>query len=94
MINKNDVEHIASLARIKIDENEINKYQSQLTDILTEIDKIISVEIPETDIMISPSINKNRMSEDIIGSHISRETMFKNAKNVKGDYIYVTKVIE
>lgn len=94
MIEKEQVQHIAGLAKLKVSDNEMIKYQTQLTDILSEIKKILDVKIPNEDIMISPSFNKNRYNEDIIGFHISRELAFKNAKHVKGDYIVVPKVVE
>jgi len=94
MINKEKVEHIAKLARLSIDEQEIPKYEQQLGDILTEIEKIVSVPIGNEEIMISPTKNENCYREDIIGTHINKEEALKNTKHRKGDYIAVPKVIE
>ena len=94
MISKEKVDHIATLARLNIKEEEYSKYQVQLNDILTEIDKIIDVEIKEDSIMISPSYNHNCFSSDEIENHISRQEALKNAKRVTGDYITVPKVVE
>ena len=94
MISEDKVRHIANLAKLNVTEEEMNKYQKQLTDILTEIDKILKVDIANDEIMISPSNNKNCYSEDVIESHISKSDALKNAKRVKGDYIIVPKVIE
>ena len=94
MINEEQVKHIADLAKLNIKDEEIQKYQKQLSDIMTEIDKIVEVDIENDDIMISPTDNKNCYSEDVIEEHISRDDAFKNAKNVKASYITVQKVIE
>ena len=94
MITKEKVNHIADLAKLNIQDNEMEMYQKQLTDILTEIDKILKVDIPDKQIMISPTTNRNCYSEDIIETHISKSDAFKNAKRIKGDYIIVPKVIE
>lgn len=94
MISEEKVRHIANLAKLNVTEEEMNKYQKQLTDILTEIDKILKVDITNDEIMISPSDNRNCYSEDVIESHISKSDALKNAKRVKGDYIIVPKVIE
>ena len=94
MISEEKVKHIANLAKLNVTEEEMNKYQKQLTDILTEIDKILKVDITNDEIMISPSDNRNCYSEDVIESHISKSDALKNAKRVKGDYIIVPKVIE
>lgn len=93
MIKENKVKHIADLAKLNIKDEEMAKYQIQLTDILSEIDKILKVDIKE-EIMISPSTNQNVFDEDKIEQHLPKEDMFKNAKRVKGDYIIVPKVIE
>lgn len=94
MIKEDKVKHIADLAKLNIKDEEMAKYQIQLTDILSEIDKILKVDIKEEKIMISPSTNQNVFDEDKIEQHLSKEDMFKNAKRVKGDYIIVPKVIE
>lgn len=94
MINEEQVKHIADLAKLNVKEDEIKKYQKQLSDIMTEITKIVEVDIENDDIMISPTDNKNCYSEDVIEQHISREEAFKNAKRVRADYITVPKVIE
>ena len=94
MIDKEKVKHIADLAKLNISDEEMKKYQQQLTDILIEIDKILKVDISNEKIMISPSDNKNCYSEDVIESHISKSDALKNAKRTKSDYIIVPKVIE
>ena len=79
---------------LDIKEEEMEKYQQQLTDIMQEINKIEEVEIPIEDIMISPSDNKNMYSEDVIENHISRKDAFINAKRTRSDYITVPRVLE
>ena len=59
MIEENEVKHIADLAKLEVSESEMKKYQKQLTDIWNDIEKIVNVEIPDVDIMISPCISKN-----------------------------------
>lgn len=94
MINEEQVKHIADLAKLNIKDEEMEKYKKQLTDILTEIEKIVEVDIDNEEIMISPTDNKNCYTEDIIEQHISKEDAFLNAKKVRADYITVPKVIE
>ena len=72
----------------------MEKYQKQLADILTEIDKIVEVEIDNKDIMISPTENKNVYSDDVIETHISKSDALLNAKHKRSDYITVPRVLE
>ena len=93
MIEKEKIEHIADLARLYIKEEEYPKYQQQCTDILSEIEKIVSVEVSTDEIMISPVTEINKFTDDIVEDHISKTDAFKNSKRVKGDYITVPKVV-
>lgn len=93
MIEKEKIEHIADLARLYIKEEEYPKYQQQCTDILSEIEKIVSVEVSTDEIMISPVTEINKFTDDIVEEHISKTDAFKNSKRVKGDYITVPKVV-
>ncbi|MBO5096201.1 MAG: Asp-tRNA(Asn)/Glu-tRNA(Gln) amidotransferase subunit GatC [Bacilli bacterium] len=93
MIEKEKIEHIADLAKLYIKEEEYPKYQQQCTDILSEIEKIVSVEVSTDEIMISPVTEINKFTDDIVEDHISKTDAFKNSKRVKGDYITVPKVV-
>ena len=43
-LTKEEVLHVAHLARIKVDEEEIEKYQVELKQLLNDVDKIKEVE--------------------------------------------------
>ena len=60
-----EVLKVAHLARVSIDDNEIEMYKGQLEAIMNEINKINEVEIIDDDIMISPSSNINKYREDV-----------------------------
>lgn len=91
---KNTVSHIADLAKLELQEHEYDVYQVQISDILTEIEKIINVEINENDVMISSCTNSNCFNNDEIGVHVNKELGFKNAMRIEGDYLISPKVIE
>lgn len=93
-LTKEEVKHVADLARLNINEDEFEKYSVQLNDILTEIDKILSVEINENEeILISTTDASNKLNKDEVGEMLSREDIFKNVENKSGDYIIVPKVL-
>lgn len=92
-LTKEEVLHVADLARLEISDEEIAKYGVQLKDILTEIDKINECELKTDKILISPTNNINTYKEDTVGSMLSKEEIFKNSKNNDGEYIYVPRVI-
>lgn len=93
MLNKEQVKHVADLAKLNIDDKDIEKYSKQLSDILTEIEKIDKVVLNTDDIMISSTDNKNTYSNDVVGHMLTKEEIFKNVKHSNGDYIVVPKAI-
>lgn len=93
-LNKEDVKHVADLARLDITEDEIDKYSVQLSDILTEIDKIVNVKIDENEeILISTTDASNKINKDEVGEMLKTDEIFKNVKNRSGNYIIVPKVL-
>ena len=93
MLSKEEVEHVATLARLNVNEDEYELYGHQLYDILSEIKKIEDVKVSNDDIMITPSNNINEYSNDTIGPMLSTEEILKNVKHSNDDYIMVPKVI-
>lgn len=86
-----DIEHINDLARLN--ETDLTKYETQLKDIMTEIDKILEVEINMEEIMISPIQNINRYYDSEKIENISKEEVLKMANKTNGDFITVSRVI-
>ncbi len=91
---KEEVEHVANLARLELTDEEIKKYQLQLSDILKEIDKILKVDIKEDDILITTTKNSNVYITDNYSELLTKEEVLKNANNKDLDYIIVPEVIE
>lgn len=91
MLTREEVLHVAELARININEDEIDKYQKQLNDILKEMQRINEVDIKNDEILISPTINKNVYREDKpINSDID---LLKNAPKTNGNYIEIKRIV-
>lgn len=90
-LNKQNVYHVADLAKLNVSEEEIDKYQTQLNDILGEIEKIELADI-DGDIMISPTNNINCYNNDEV-SHINKNEVLARACKSNGDFIVVSRVL-
>lgn len=86
-----EVLKVAHLARIHIDDSEIETYKGQLEAIMNEINKINEVEIIDDDIMISPSSNTNRYREDVAKK--SKDEVLSNAPKINGNYIQIKRFV-
>ena len=81
----------AHLARVSIDDNEIEMYKGQLEAIMNEINKINEVEIIDDDIMISPSSNINKYREDVPKK--AKDDVLSNAPKTNGNYIQIKRFV-
>ena len=94
MITKEEVGHVAHLARLHFSEEEQEKFTSQLNDILMYIDKLNQVDtsnIPPTTHAISLN---NAFRDDAVRESLGRDLALANAPDEKGDCFRVPKVIE
>ena len=84
-LTKEEVLHVAHLARIDVAEEDINKYKIQLKQILDEINRI------NGDILISPTDNKNVYREDVgINEDVD---VLRNAPKKSGNYIEIKRFV-
>ena len=92
-LTKEEVLHVAKLARIKIDEDEILKYQIELKKLLDDVDKIKDVENYDTDKLIAPWQKDAILREDVENEMLDAKEVLKNAPKHSGYYIEVPIVI-
>jgi aspartyl-tRNA(Asn)/glutamyl-tRNA(Gln) amidotransferase subunit C len=64
MISKQEIHHIAKLARLRLAQGEIEKYQKELSKILDYIEKLKEVDVSEVEPTSHPLKIKNVMRED------------------------------
>jgi len=93
-IKKETVQHVAHLARIDLEDNELEKMSHQLKDILDFIDKLKTLNVANTDPTshILP-INTVLREDESVESLSIDKTLF-NAPQKKGNFFVVPKVIE
>lgn len=90
-LTKEEVLHVADLAKIEVDEKDIIKYKVELKQIMNQIDLINKVNIDEEGILISPSNNKNIYREDVfVNEDID---ILKNAPKSNGNYIEIKRFL-
>ncbi len=93
-IGLKDVQHIANLARLTFDEQEMESYQYQLSRILDYIEKLNQLDtegVPPTSHVIPI---RNVMKPDEKRDLFQREDIIANAPSTEQGYFEVPKVIE
>jgi len=93
-ISKDDVKHVARLARLRLTEEEKEKFGKQLNQILAYVEKLneLNIENVEPTSHVVPLTNVLRKDE--VKPSLSEEEALANAPERKGKYFKVPKIIE
>ncbi len=93
-LSKEEVLHVAHLARIKVSDEEIEKYRIQLKELLNEVDKINEVVGYDEEMMITPIKDEALLHSDEVEDQISFEEVRSNIPHTSGSFIEVPKVVQ
>ena len=93
-INKDDVKHIAKLARLELSDKEINYFAAQLGQILEYIDQLKEVDTSNVEPTSHVLSMQNIFHEDIVKPSLKQEAVLKNAPAVEGELFKVPRIIK
>jgi aspartyl-tRNA(Asn)/glutamyl-tRNA(Gln) amidotransferase subunit C len=89
-----DVRYVAQLARLNLSEEEINKFQQQLSQVLDYVEKLNSVDVSAVEPTAHGFAVVNVFREDQPRGWFDQQTALKNAPRSSNDLFIVTKVVE
>ena len=89
-LTKEEVLHVANLARINVTEEEIETYKVGLKQILDELNRINEVSADD-EILISPTSNNNVYREEV--GIDENDDSLKNAPKRSGNYIEIKRFV-
>ena len=92
-LTREEVLHVARLARIELNEEEIEKYQVQLKTLFNEVDKIKNVELKSDNKLIAPVMHTTKLREDVAGDMLEPEGIMKNVPVSNGNFVEVPVMI-
>jgi len=93
-ITKEEVEHVALLARLKFSEIEKERFTTQLNSILEYMDKLRELDTTGVEPTFHAVARTNVFREDAIKPSISRDLSLKNAPDGDRGFFRVPKIIE
>ena len=93
-LTNEEVLHVATLARLELNDDEIEKYAYQLKEILNEIDKINDIELESDEIMIAPWDNDCVLREDNPDDGLSIDDVLRNAPKKFDRFVEVRGVFD
>lgn len=93
-ITKEQVHHVAELARLDIDEADLNRFARELGDILEHAESLGRVDTTD----VAPTSHAveicNAFRQDFVAEHLAREKALENAPESEEGSFAVPRVIE
>jgi len=90
-ITKEELKKIAELSRIKLTDEEIEKFSGDFDDILDFLSQISNIELSET--VKRDFKNVNTFREDEVKETNNRDKIISEMPNTKDDYLVVKKIL-
>ena len=94
MISREDVEHVARLARLQLNDDELERMREQLNTILGYIDKLRELDVTNVEPTSHAVPLVNVMREDEVVPCLPQEQMLANAPDRMGELFRVPRIIE
>lgn len=88
-----EVRHVAKLARLALNDEQLQKLGSQLESILAYVNKINQVDTTGIEPMAHALPASNVLRDDVVGPALPLEKVLQNAPEVDGPFFKVPKVI-
>lgn len=96
-ITRDVLDKIAHLARLEINEQDVDKTMQDMTDIINWVEKLNEVDTTGVEPLTSMSHEVNVMREDsapVGESHLDHDQALRNAPETRGEFFSVPKVLE
>ena len=93
-ITKQDVEYVAGLAQLSLDEEAKAGFVGDLDEILSYMDKLNELDTSDTEPMMHALEMTNVLREDVVGESLDRDTALKNAPKSDGEYFVVPRILD
>ena len=85
-ITKDEVLHVARLARLELSDDEVAKFQEQLSDILEAVSKVSELDLSDVPPTAHPLEIANAWAEDEPHDCLSLDEVFANAPDRDDDH--------
>lgn len=93
-VTREDVENVALLSRLSIDEKDMDKNIQELSDFLEYVDRLQQVDTEN----VAPTAHvlpiQNVFREDVVKPSLNRDLALSNAPEQENGYFRVPKIVE
>ena len=93
-ITLEDVEYVASLAQLTLDEEAKQRLLREMGDLLAYVDKLNELDTDDVEPMMHVLDISNVYREDIVTGSLDHEAALKNAPKTDGSYFLVPRILD
>ena len=93
-INDDLVQHIAHLARLEFQGEDLKAIKGDMQNIISFMDKLSELDTEEIEPLIFMSDEVNVLREDLVEQTVTSEQALKNAPKKDSDYFRIPKVLD
>ncbi len=93
-LTREEVEHIGQLAKLGLTEEEVAKFQEQLSEILTHFDALQELDTEDVPPMPYPLSLDSVMRNDVAKESLSQDDVLANAPQVENGAIRVRVMLD
>lgn len=93
-ITKKDVEHVATLAKLKFNDEQLEKFTDQIEDIIDLVDTLNEVDTTNVEPTFNVNDQLNRMREDVAVRSNDKEALLANAPETENGFIRVPAILD
>ena len=94
MITKEQVEHIAGLAKLKFSDEEIDAFTNKFSDIVKYVEKLEEVNTRDVEPTYQVYEYNQRFREDIVKEGLTREEVLQNTLEQQYGYFKLLKILD
>jgi aspartyl-tRNA(Asn)/glutamyl-tRNA(Gln) amidotransferase subunit C len=85
-ITRDEVLHVARLARLELTDDEVAKFQEQLSDIIEAVSKVAELDLTDVPPTAHPLAIQNAWAEDVPRPCLTVDEAFANAPDREDDH--------
>lgn len=92
-LSREEVMHVANLARINVSEDEIDKYAKDLKKLLDDVEKIKDIDVDTEELLITPVSHESVLRNDNDTSRVEFNEIKKNVPATTGNFVEVPVMV-
>lgn len=93
-ISREEVEHVAQLARLELTPDEVERFREQLSAVLERATRIQSLDLDDLPPTAHPIELRNVWREDVSRRPEAPDAILENAPEREGNFFRVPKILE